>query len=420
MTKPERLLVRGAAQLVTLRGPGGPRRGPAMNELSIVDNGAMLIRDGVIEHVGPSHRIENLEGARAARVVDASGSVVLPGFVDSHTHLVHAQPRLAEYPPREAPGGGVLPVSGGGVAATVRAVQAASTSRLRAQAQESLHWMAAHGTTTAEAKSGHGLDEAGETRILRIINNLDSCPVEVVPTLFASEVVPQTLAATPDAFLKWRTDLLLPLVARRKLAHFADVVCERGGFSLHEARAYLDAARRSGLSLKMHAGPHSIRGAVQLAVEMKAVSVDHLDGIGPAEIDVLAGSRTVATLIPALSFHTSSQERPPARALIDNGAAVALASGFDAGSCTTCSMPMVLSLACSMLRMSPAEAVAAATINGAHALERAARVGSLEAGKQADFVVAAVRDYRELPYYFGVQTVCRVFKRGVELSPERI
>jgi imidazolonepropionase len=404
MKKLDRLLIRGVAQLVTLRGSGGPRRGSAMSDLGIVENGAMLIRDGIIEHVGPSHRIENLEGARDAEIVDATGSVVLPGFVDSHTHLVHAQPRLEEFPWRVAENAGAQP---------------ASSSRLRAQAQTVLQWMASHGATTVEAKSGLGLDEAGETRILRIINGLDASPAAVVPTLYSASAAPAEFAGNPDGYLKWRTAVLLPLVARRRLAQFADVVCRRGGFSLQEARVHLAAARRAGLKTKMHAGPDSIRGAVQLAVEMQAVSVDHLDGISSAEIEALAGSRTIATLIPGLSFHTGSEVRPPARALIDAGAAVALATGFDGVSCPSCSMPMTLSLACTMLRMTPAEAITAATINGAYALDCAATIGSLEPGKQGDFAILAVRDYRELPYYFGVQTITRVFRRGVEISSER-
>lgn len=413
MKRLDRLLIRGAAQLVTLRGAGGPRRGPAMNDLGIVENGAMLLRDGIIEHVGPSHRIENLEGAREARRVDAMGSVVLPGFVDSHTHLIHAQPRLEGYP---CDAGNVKAQLSGEPAG---AVQAVSSSRLRAQAQTVLHWMASHGATTVEAKSGLGQDEAGETRILRIINDLDSSPVAVVPTLYSPGASPAEFAGDPDAYLKWRTGTLLPLVARRRLAQFADVVCRRGGISLHEARVHLAAARRAGLKIKMHAGPDSVRGAVQLAVEMQAVSVDHLDGITPAEIEALAGSQTIGTLIPGLSFHTGSEVRPPARALIDAGAAVALATGYDGVSCPSCSMPMALSLACTVLRMTPAEAITAATINGAYALDCASQVGSLEPGKLGDFSILAVRDYRELPYYFGVQTVARVFRRGVEISPGR-
>lgn len=410
MKKSEYLLVRGACQLVTLRGHSGPRRGPGLADLNIVDNGALLVRNGRIEHVGATHRIENLESARHAEEVDATGCVVLPGFVDSHSHLIQA-PSICQAPGIERSWPELM-------ADTVRASRAASANRLRICARRVVRWMAAHGTTTLEAKSGYALDEAGETKLLRVAQSLDGNPLELVPTLFAGETAPPEFAGNRDEYMKWWAEHLVPVVARRKLAQFADVPCDAGQLSLRTARESMAAAKAAGLQLRVHAPGRAIRGAVPLAVEMGAISIDHLDEIDRSEIRVLAGSNTIATLIPGPAFCAGSAQRPPARELIDGGAAVAVASGFDAGSSPSCSMAMVLSLACFLLGITPAEAIAAATYNAAHALLCANRAGSLEAGKQADFIVASVRDYRELPYYFGVQTISRVFKRGVEIFPE--
>jgi imidazolonepropionase len=410
MKKSEHLLVRGASQLLTLRGHSGPRRGSGLADLSIVENGALLVRGGIIEHVGPTHRIENLENARDALEVDASGCVVLPGFIDSHTHMLHAPPGVEAY----ARGGAVE-----AAAAAVRATRAASSNRLRSHAQNTLRRMAAQGTTTVEAKSGYGLDEVVETKLLRVAQSLNGEFVEVVPTLFAGQRVPPDFPGGQEGYMKWWWEHLLPVVARRKLARFADVPCDWGQVPLRAAGAAMAAVRGAGFGLRVHAAGRTIHGAVQLAVEMGAVSVDHLEEIDGSDIHALAGADTIATLIPGPAFCADCQHRPPARALIDGGSAVALASGFDAVRSPSCSMAMVLSLACFMLRMSPAEAIAAATFNAAHALLCDGRAGSLEAGKQADFIVTEVRDYRELPYYFGVQTIARVFKRGVEIFPER-
>jgi len=403
MNRSECLLIRGASQLITVRGSSGPRRGPALGELSIVENGAILVKDGVIEHVGPSHRIENLDQARHAREVDACGGVVLPGFVDSHTHL--AQPLSRS--------GGAAGLPG------VHDLRVPSASRVKAHAQTFLRWMASHGTTTAEVKSFCLGDESGELRLLRAMQSLSGSPIDLIPTIFTSVSSTLGFKGSPGAHAEWCAKVLLPLAARRKLAVFADILCEPGGYSLREARVFMQAARAAGLAIRAHAGLSDACGMVRLAVELGAVSADHLHSIGPDGVQALAGSRTMATLIPGRAFQSNSAVRPPARALIDSGAAVALATGFDGLESASCSMPMALSLACTALGFTAAEAIAAATINGAHALLCAERTGSLEVGKQADFFITAVRDYHDLPYYFGVQTISRVFRRGVEITPER-
>jgi len=407
------LLVRGARQLLTLRGVSGPRRGSAMRELGILESGTMLVEDGVVTNIGPAKRVENLRAARTAEELDATGCIVMPGFVDSHTHLVHGPPRLADYEARiEGRSYQEIAACGGGILWTVRAVRDATARRLESQAVADARRMAACGTTTVEAKSGYGLDESGELKCLRVAARLDGNPLEVIPTFLGAHITPPEFGGAADNYIQWVCTELLPVVAARKLARFADVYCDEGAFSLSQARRYLLAAKQAGLPGRIHASQFRDLGAVGLAVELGARSADHLEVIEPREIETLAHSPVVATLLPGSVFHLGLSRYAPARALIDAGAAVALATDYNPGTSPTWNMQMVLSLACTQMRMTPAEAVSAATINGAHALGLAARTGSLEAGKQADFVVMGVTDYRELPYHFGVNHALVTVKRG--------
>jgi len=407
------ILVRGARQLLTLRGHGGPRRGAAMRELGVIQDGAVLIRDGVIFSLGPSRRVENLALARQAREIDATGRVVAPGFVDSHTHLVCGPPRLLDYEMRLA--GHTyqqIAEAGGGILASVRAVREMPIRRLTLQAQRTLNHCILHGTTTLEAKSGYGLDETGERKALRAVQALNGKPLDLVPTYLGAHAVPPEYAGRPDDYIHWMCSYMLPKIRRRKLARFVDVHYERGAFSLEQARRYLSVARELGFLLKIHAHQFSHSEAVRLAVEMGAASADHLDYSEDEDARLLAASDTVATLLPGAVFHLGLDRYPPARAFIEAGAAVSLASDYNPGTCPTCNMQIILSIACAQMRMTPAEAFSAATINGAHALRLADRVGSIETGKQADLVMFDVPDYRDVPYYFGVNLVVLTMKNG--------
>jgi imidazolonepropionase len=407
------LLIRGIRQLVTLRGPAEPRRGAALREIGLVEQGALLIRDGVIVQAGPARRVENLAEARDAREIDATGKVVLPGFVDSHTHLVHGPPRLLDYEMRlQGRSFEEIARSGGGILANMRHVRAWTASHLKSAALTALHRMAACGTTTVEAKSGYGLDESSELKALRVASSLDGHPLEVVPTFLGAHAVPPEYEGRPGNYIRWLAQYMIPEVARRRAAVFADINCDRNAFTVEQAETYLEAARSARLGLKLHAGQFASLGAVPLAIELRAASVDHLEAIEPHDAALLGGSPTIATLLPGSVFHLGLDRYAPARALIEAGAAVALATDFNPGSSPTPSMPMILSLACAQMRMTPEEAISAATINGAWALGRAARLGSLEVGKQADLAIFSVSDYREIPYCFGAPLVEMTLKRG--------
>ncbi len=407
------LLVRNARQLLTLRGPSGPRRGAALRDLAIIQDGAVLIRDGVIIAVGLTRRMENLADARHAREIDASGRVVAPGFVDSHTHLICGPPRLTDYEMRLAGAGyDEIAAAGGGILLTVRAVRETPIRRLEHQARDTISEFIRHGTTTIEIKSGYGLDDITERKMLRAARSLDGRPVNVVPTYLGAHVVPPEWEGRADGYIAWMREEMMPALRRSRLAEFADIYCSRGAFTVEQARAYLTAARELGFKLKIHAGQFASDGGIELAVELDATSADHLDYAGGEDVRALAASHTIATLLPGAVLHLGLSRYAPARALIDSGAAVALATDYNPGTSPTCSMPMILSLACAQMRMTPAEAISAATINGAHALDRAARCGSIEAGKDADLVIYDVPDYREIPYHFGMNPVAMTIKRG--------
>lgn len=410
------LLVRGARQLLTLRGPSEPRRGFALNELGLIEDGAVLIRDGLIASVGPSRRVENLSEARRAEEIDATGRVVMPGFVDSHTHLVCGPSRLTEYEMWLAGADqDEVARAGGGPLALMRAIRSTSSRRLELEARRKMRNLVRHGTTTVEVKSGYGMDETGELRLLRAAAALHGDPLDVIPTYLGLYLLPPEFAGRNEDYVSWVCSHMLPLIRQRGLARFADVIADPEIFSPDQVRRYMSRAAELGFLLKFQAGGIAATELVSLAVELGAVSADHLPGLSPQQIAMLAASRTIATLLPGVVFQEGSGRYPPARTLIEAGAAVALATGFGPGVCPTYSMPMVLALACARMRMTPAEAISAATINAAHALGVAGAVGSIEPGKQADLVILDVGDYREITYHFGVNLIWMVLKRGAIL-----
>jgi len=410
------LLIRGAAQIVTVGGRA-PRRGKALGEIGVLRDSAVLVRDGIIAAVGPAAKIEKLKESKQAQLLDVDGRVVLPGFVDSHTHLIHAASRAEEYELKiRGESYEEIARKGGGILNSVKKLRAASAGDLKARARIFLERFAEYGTTTIEAKSGYGLDVTSELRILSLHKELDAeQPLEIVSTFLGAHVVPAEYRGRPSGTREY-VDLLehelIPEVAGSGLAEYCDVFCERGAFSLAESRRVLSAGKRHGLRPRVHAEQLSRTGATQLGVEVGAASCDHLEHLKGGDIRALAKSRTVATLLPGCDFHLGLARYAPARKLIEAGAVVGLATDFNPGTSPTLSMPMVLSLACSQLRMTPAEAIASATLNAAYSLGRHNRIGSIEAGKQADLAVFEVADYREIPYYFGVNTCWLTMKRG--------
>jgi imidazolonepropionase len=373
-------LVRGARQLITLHGPNGPRRGADLRNLGLIQDGAVLIVDGLIRDVGSSRRVENLALARQADEIDATRRVVMPGFVDSHMHIV-GEPS------------GVSP-------------RALETQALRV-VEEAVR----HGTTTLEVKSGFGLTETGELKILRVHQALQKRPVSMVST-FLCTPAGAAYQQPPDQYLDWVCSHMLPMVRSRKLAEFADLRCEEGAFTCEHARRYMTAARNLGFWLKMHTGQRSNAGVIRLAVELGASSVDHAVDVSQEDAVLLARSPTIATLLPGGNFYLGVAPYAPARMLINSGVAVALATNYNSETSPSQNMQMMLTLACRRMDMTPAEAVTAATLNAAYALRRASSIGSLETGKNADLIILGVPDYREIPHHFGINLVDLVMNNG--------
>jgi len=413
---PDSLLITGASQLLTLRG-SGPRRGASLSNLGLIEDGALLVRDGLIAAVGSRAEVEALPEARAAEMLELGGRVALPGFVDSHTHLIHAASRAEEYELKIA-GASYEEIArkGGGILNSVNKLRAATSEALKKRAHAALKQFAAYGTTTVEAKSGYGLDVASELKILRLHKELAAeQPLEIVSTFLGAHAVPAEYRGKTggaERYIQLIEQNLLPEIGEGRLAEFCDVFCDRGAFSVAQSKRVLQAGRQWGLAPRLHAEQLSRTGAARLAILMRAASCDHLEKVNKGDIQALGKSETVATLLPGCDFHLGLKHYAPARALIEAGAIVSLATDYNPGTSPTLSMPMILSLACTQLRMSPAEAIAAGTINAAYALRRERSVGSLEVGKQADIAVFEVADYREIPYYFGVDLCWMTVKRG--------
>jgi len=408
------LFLHSAAQLLTLAGPPVPRRGAALAELGIIRNGALLTRRGEILRVGTTRQLSGEARSLKAHSIDCRGRVVMPGFVDSHTHLVFAGNRVEDFVQRiQGATYEEIARAGGGIAQSARLLRKTPEGELVAQAGRFLAEFAAHGTTTVEVKSGYGLNVAGELKMLEVIRRLRRVTsLELVPTLLAAHVLPPEYRGRAKAYVELMARRLIPVVAKEKLAEFVDCFCDRGAFGLEDCRKLLAAGARHGLVPRLHAEQLCRTGGTQMAIEAGAASADHLDHVTDADIRALAQSNVVASLVPGANFHLGLAKYPPARRLIDAGAVVALATDFNPGTSPTLNMQFILSLACSAMRMTPAEALSAATLNAAYSLRRAGRLGSLEPGKQADLIVMDVADYREIPYYFGWNHCVLTVKRG--------
>lgn len=382
-----------------------------MSRLVVIFDGAVVVRDAAIAWVGPTAELPPL--ADDTQYLDAAGQTVLPGFIDSHTHLLFAGTRADEFEQRlQGRTYQEIAARGGGINATVRRVREASRDELKALARPRLERLLQFGVTTVEVKSGYGLTLADELKCLEAIADLNvEGPLELVPTFLGAHDVPPEFRSDRASYLRLVTDEMLPEVARCGLARFCDVFCEKGVFDLQESERILSRARGLGLGLRLHADELTPLGGAELAVRLQAASADHLLCITEAGIDALAGSSTVATLLPGTAFFLGVNYAP-ARRLIEGGAAVALASDCNPGTCPTENLPLVGAMACTQMKMQPAEAITAVTLNAAAALQCGGRLGSIEVGKQADLILANVPDYRHLFYHFGINHVTSVIKRG--------
>jgi imidazolonepropionase len=397
------LLIRDLLQVVSPPGPA-PQRGPAFGEIRVVQDGYVLCDGGRILGTGAMRDLDR--GALPTELVevDGRGRVAVPGFVDCHTHACFAGDRVAEFELR-AKGASYeeLHAAGGGILSTVRATREAGEGGLEAAVERHRLWMLAHGTTTFEAKSGYGLDRDTELAQLRAVGRAGG-----VPTFLGAHAIPPEFA-DGDAYLDFVLAEVLPDAA--PLAEAADVFVERGAFDAGQARRYLTACRAAGLALRLHADQFTEAGGIQLAVELGARSVDHLEATGPDGVQALGGTDVAAVLLPVAAL-TLDRPMPPGRALADAGAIVVLASDFNPGSAFCESLPMVMSLGCTQLGLAPAEALAACTVNAAHVLDRADRLGRLEPGYNADLVLLDAPDWRYLAYHLGGEHVALVVKKG--------
>lgn len=411
------MLIHSASQLLTLT--GGPQRGADLGNLGIIPDGAVLVRGDSIAAVGSSADLRAAYPDEPA--IDAAGKVVMPGFVDPHTHLIWAGDRAAEFEMR-LEGKTYLEIlaAGGGILSTVNATRSASIDDLKAQTRERAAQMFRFGTTTAEVKSGYGLETQSELAQLQAILELDAeGPLEMAPTFLGAHAVAPEYRNDPDGFTRVLCEEMIPAVHEWWQAHaagrplpFVDVFCETGAFSLAQTRRIFETALRLGFPLKVHADEFDNLGGAALAAELGAVSADHLVKTSPADVSALARSKTAAVALPCTPFGLAEPHFTPARQIVAEGGLLAVASDINPGTAWCENMQFVIALACRYLRLTPAQAIAAATINAAAAIQRADRIGSLEPGKQADLLILSVTDYRHLGYRFGANLVQQVMKKG--------
>jgi imidazolonepropionase len=402
------LAVVNCSELVTLAGPARPRVGEEMRELGVIRDGVLMVRDGIITYAGPRREIDS-----QTEIIDAGNKVVMPGFIDAHTHPVFAGNRADEFEKRA--GGATyqeISAAGGGIRSTVRKTRAATEEELFAAASRYAEWFLRGGTTTIEAKSGYGLTLHDELKLLRVIARLG--PLRAIPTFLGAHEIPDEYRGRRDEYVDLVIHEMLPEAA--KLAEYCDIFCEPQVFPIDDARRILRAAKDHGLKLRMHADQLQNSGGAQLAAELGAVTADHLEHTGAAGIVAMRDARVQPVLLPGSVYALGSKRYPDARAMIEAGLALVLATDFNPGSSPTPSMPMILSLASTQMKMTPAESITAATINAACSLQRGAEIGSLEPGKRADFVIHDCADHREFAYFFGVPPAAAVYIGGSRVA----
>jgi len=411
------LLIQNIRQLVTCAAYGRTANvGPAMRNLGVIENATVLVNEGKIRWVGPAAEF-NESVADDLEKIDASAFVALPGFVDSHTHCVYAGSRENEFGMRaEGKSYQEIADAGGGILSTVRATRSATRKELKKSGARHLDAMLQHGTTTVEIKSGYGLSEDAEIHMMEAIGDLaQEHLMSVVPTFLPAHAIPPEYRDDPEAYIALIIDRMLPYIAKRKMAEYFDVFCERGYFSVDQTRRLLTAARQHGLKLKLHADELAAIGASHLAAEMRVTSADHLEHIDNDGIRLLKEAGTVGVLLPGVSFFLG-HAYAPARTLIDAGVTVAIASDLNPGSCMSFSMPLMMTIACTQMKMTPEEAITASTINAAAAVDRSHVIGSIEVGKDADIILYDVPNYQTIPYFFGTNHVAKVIKHGTLLE----
>ncbi|MFC9598153.1 imidazolonepropionase [Peribacillus butanolivorans] len=417
MTKP--IWIKNATHLATLASEKkGPRSKEAMSDLGLIEDGSLWMENGLIQAVGTTKEIEELYADRLheVEVFDASGHLVTPGLVDPHTHVVYGGSRASEFEMR-LEGATYMDImnAGGGIHATTRMTREASEEELMEQTIRRLDSFLAHGVTTVEGKSGYGMNLETELKQLRVMKKLqEKHPIDLVPTFMGAHAVPKEFKGREDDFVDHLINEMLPIVAQEKLAEFNDVFCEKGVFTPEQSERILEAGKNYGLIPKIHADEIESYGGAELAAKIGAISAEHLLKASEEGIQDMAKSGTIACLLPATALYLR-EEAAAGRRMIDEGVAVAISTDCNPGSSPTTSMPLVMNLACISMRLTPAEALTAATYNAACAINRQEKVGSLEVGKQADVVLWNVENYQELQYLFGVNHVKSVWKKGVQV-----
>jgi imidazolonepropionase len=406
-------IITHASELITLRGPKRARSGEEMADLSIIRDGAVAFSDGVISDVGRTEAVLNEHDASGVEKIDASGRVVMPGLVDPHTHLVFAGSREFELE-LKLKGKSYMEIlaAGGGILRTVRDTRAASEDDLYSQSARRIESMISHGSTTIEVKSGYGLDLETELKILRTARRLgDAYPADVVPTFMGAHAVPEEFEKRPDDYIQFVSDEVLPTVSKEGLARFCDVFCEKGVFTVEQSRQVLEAARSLGLGLKVHADEFATSGGAELAAELGAISAEHLGKPSDDGLMAMARKDVIGVMLPGTPFSSFATSYPDARRLIELGIPIALGTDLNPN-CWNESMQFTMCLACYAMRLTPAEAVTASTINAAAALGTEKRVGTLECGKAADIVVMDLPSHTHIPYRLGVNSCSLVIKDG--------